>query len=107
MRDEIKERFEVNLSRVQSLIDLYGERAPQGGPGRRSVRDTDLLRAAVVLLHAALEDIVRSVTEWKLPQAGAEKFKGIALAGAQGERFSVVELVQHRARPSMPCSMSP
>ena len=47
---------------------MYTTRAGTG-QGRRSVQDTDILRAAVVLLHATLEDLLRSLADWKLPTA--------------------------------------
>ena len=46
-----------NLDRVANLISLYGPPVQ----GRRKVADTDLLRAAIVLLHAGLEEYLRSL----------------------------------------------
>lgn len=55
-RAEINARFEQNLSRVENLIAMYNWE----GQGRRRAHDTDVLRAAIVLLHASLEDFLRS-----------------------------------------------
>lgn len=65
MRDEIKWRLENNITRVESLIGFYN----RSGAGRRKAEDSDVLRAAVVFLHASLEDFLRSLIQWKLPQS--------------------------------------
>lgn len=40
-----------------------------------------MLRAAVVFLHATLEELLRSLLEWKLPTAAARYLKDVPLAG--------------------------
>jgi hypothetical protein len=93
VKPSIEQRFNANLSRVRKLIDLYGS---QGlGSGRRAVADTDLLRAAVVLLHATLDDLIRSLTQWKLPDAPPESLEEIPLTGFKGPKFSLVDLARH------------
>ena len=67
MIDEIHQNFEANLARAEKLIEIYEEHAGSG-PGRRGVTESDLLRAAVVFLHASLEDLLRSTISWKLPE---------------------------------------
>lgn len=62
MLNEISELLNENLERVENLVSLYGEPTP----GRRKVHDTDLLRAALVLLHASMEDYLRSLLLWKI-----------------------------------------
>lgn len=55
---QIFARFEKNLQRTTGLVDsFYGEE----GRGRPGTQRSDLLRAAVVLLHATLEDLLRSL----------------------------------------------
>jgi hypothetical protein len=67
------------------------------GKGRRSVEQTDLLRAAVVLLHATLEDLLRSLCEWKMPGANPEAFSEVPLVGTRGRtRFGLPELATFR-----------
>jgi len=39
---------------------------------RQPVTEVDLLRAAVVFLHATLEDALRSALEWKWPETCIE-----------------------------------
>lgn len=79
MKDEIETRFRANLARVKHLVKLYEEAAD--GSGRRPVETTDVLRGAVVFLHATLEDLLRSVMAWKLPLAASEQLKDVPLAG--------------------------
>jgi hypothetical protein len=58
------------------------------------------LRAAVVLLHATLEDLLRSLAEWKLPTAPADSLDRIPLAGAgkPREKFGLAELAEFRGQ---------
>jgi hypothetical protein len=79
VKADIESRFAENLERVRHLVDVYQGTA--AGPGRRPVETTDVLRAAVVFLHATLEDFLRSLLEWKLPLAAAVHLKDIPLAG--------------------------
>ena len=69
----IRQRFGENLDRVRNLVSLYSSSVGVG-QGRRTVQDADILRAAVVLLHATLEDLLRSLAEWKLPHRGTFGF---------------------------------
>ena len=63
------DRFNRNLARVDSLCGLF-EQTKQS-THRATVKEADILRAAVVFLHSALEDYLRGViTEW-LPQKGS------------------------------------
>lgn len=77
---EIETQFRENLKRVRNLIDIYEKKITPGGQGRRPVGSADVLREAVVLLHAtfAWNDPERSV----LDGAG----KGQACADFVGER---------------------
>jgi hypothetical protein len=79
VKADIETRFAANLERVRHLVDVYQGAA--AGPGRRPVETTDVLRAAVVFLHATLEDLLRSLLEWKLPLAAAAHLKDVPLAG--------------------------
>jgi hypothetical protein len=96
--DEIRERFLDNLDRVKSMVAIYESQAGQG-TGRRAVGLTDLLRSAVVLLHATLEDLLRSLCEWKMPGANPDAFSEIPLVGTRGKlRFGVSELAGFRGK---------
>lgn len=71
MLEQITERLDRNVERVRNLASLY--RAE--GQGRRGVQDTDVLRAAVVLLHAGMEDYLRSLLIWKVDTFGPDVLK--------------------------------
>ncbi len=95
---EIQARFEENLDRVKNLGNLYTSHAGTG-QGRRSVQSTDLLRAAVVLLHATLEDLLRCLAEWKLPTAEPGVFSEFPIAGAEGRtKIGLHELARFRGQ---------
>jgi hypothetical protein len=83
--EQIDQKFRANVERVRALVSLY-EGNVSGVPGRKPVPVADLLRAAVVLLHATLEDLVRSLAEWKFPDAPAASLVGIWFAGSKKPR---------------------
>lgn len=62
------------------MVDLYDAQA-LGRSGRVAVATADLLRAAVVFLHATLDDLVRSTLDWKLPEAAPEHLATLPLVG--------------------------
>lgn len=98
MRDEIDSRFRSNLTRVRALVAVYQERAGAGS-GRRDVQTSDLLRAAVVFLHATMEDVLRSVLAWKWPLTGARdqlKDIGVLVDGEPQQKVSLADLLAHR-----------
>jgi hypothetical protein len=100
IREEIAARFGDNTVRVRNLVVLYKwlETNQAGDLGRWP----DLLRAAVVLLHASLEDLLRSLAEWKLPTAPAVSLDRIMLTGSarlkDKEKFGLVELADFRGQ---------
>jgi len=77
---DIRKRTEGNLERVRNLVRIY-EGINAGQQGRRAACETDILRAAVVLLHACLEDFVRTLQYWRLPTAGAVALNEIPMKG--------------------------
>lgn len=96
---DLTDRFEFNLGRVGGIIDA-SERLGAPGAGRPSVQRTDLLRSAVLFLHAALEDLLRGVAEERLPSAGGEVLERIPLVAPGSDRpslkFSLRELAAFR-----------
>lgn len=87
MKDIIKTRFEENLARVENLVKLYEEKVRPHGRGRKNALSTDVLRAAVVLLHATLEDLLRSIGFWKWPDTNdAELLNKIPFTGSDPRR---------------------
>lgn len=63
MLEEINQTLNENLGRVKNLITRYAEFY---GQGRRTVKESDILRGAVVLLHAGMEEYLRSLLIWKI-----------------------------------------
>ena len=99
MKDRISARFTENISRVRNLVDIYSTHLSGQGGGRRGHSKTDVLRAAVVLLHAATEDLLRSLAYWKLPLAAGDVLSKIPLiATGPAAKFSLGDLSVHRGK---------
>lgn len=101
MRTHTLSEFEANIARVSNLVAIYKElRKP--GAGRRSVASTDTLRAAVIFLHSALEEVIRNLFLWKLPLADSEALDEIPLNGLspthRATPFLLGKLAAHRGR---------
>jgi hypothetical protein len=95
VKAQIARRFHSNLDRVRHLLAVYG-RTPAA---ERRTDDADLLRAAVVFLHATLEDLVRSVLEWRLPAASPESLKDVPLVGLKPRSaMNLADLAPHRGQ---------
>ena len=99
MRDTIRSRVDANLARVDNLVAIYETALAGAGQGRRGHAKTDVLRAAVVLLHATLEDCLRSIAYWRLPLAGQDVLDKIPLCtAAPAIKFSLGALTVHRGK---------
>lgn len=91
----VRTRFEFNIKRVRGLVTAFGADKDE---------NRDILRAAVVLLHATLEDALRGMLLWKLPDAPAEVLKGVVFNGLfpgttdRLEKISFAQLLQHRTK---------
>jgi hypothetical protein len=96
----LEDRFAENLDRVRNLVSLY-DRVTGPSPGRSSVQESELLRIAVVFLHATLEDLLRGVAEWRLPAASAEVLSQIPFVGGDGRRTTLTlgDLAPFRGQP--------
>lgn len=101
MRDQIRRRFEDNIARAQNLVVVYREIAG-AGQGRRPVHSTDVLRAATVFAHAALEEMFRGLATWKYPTAGENVLNEVPLIGlsehGRPEKFFLGKLANHRQK---------
>lgn len=87
--------------RVAHLIALYKEHYGRGR-GRRQVHSADLLRASVVFLHAALEEMLRAFASYYLPRSNSTAIDRVPLLG-HGEsgrptKFSLSALAAHRGK---------
>lgn len=98
MKQQISQRFDRNIARVKNLVSIYRTQLARAGQGRRSHQETDVLRAAVVLLHAALEDVLRSLAYWKLPTAQAAVLDQIPIVGGTAMKVSLGTLSAHRGK---------
>lgn len=100
MVNEIRSTLEQNLERVEQLVRTYGSHPDAQRQGRRSVEVLDTLRAAVVFLHASMEDVLRSVARWKLPSANHETLNTIPLVGqgSNPKKFLLGDLTPHRGK---------
>lgn len=98
MKVQIEQRLQDNITRVKSMVTIYESHIQGSGSGRRGYLQTDVLRAATVFLHASLEDLLRSLSYWKLPEAKKEIIDKIPLIGYQGnlKKFLLGELVVHK-----------
>src|SRR5690606_5136970 len=83
---DIGDEFRLNLARVEELVETYtllktsSSAGPHGQPAvaGRATATTDVLRAAVVFLHATMEDLYRRLEELMLPhQSDKEPLKAI------------------------------
>jgi hypothetical protein len=91
------DRFYQNASRVASLIELYEDLLTP--PVARD--HPDILRAAVVLLHATLEDFLRGLAASHLPLAGEAALNTVPLASTatgRPEKFLLGRLAAHRGK---------
>jgi RiboL-PSP-HEPN len=94
---QIAERLDQNIARVRNLVDIYERHLAGSGSGRRGHKTNDVLRAAAVLLHASVEDLLRSLAYWRLPGASAEVLDKIPLASvAPASKFALGALATYR-----------
>lgn len=81
MKDFTQKEFRANNGRVSNLILIYQSTQSAKRQGRRDAKSSDTLRAAVVLLHSALEEVFRNLFLWRLPSGSRESLNQIPLAG--------------------------
>jgi len=98
---EIFDQFRENLKRVENLVKIYDSHIARSGSGRRPARDTDVLRAGIVLLHATLEDFLRSIAIRATPLDDQELLNQIPLTGTgqkSANKFFLGALSNHTQR---------
>ncbi len=99
MKQAISDRLGDNIARVRNLVSLYETSLAGAGQGRRGHAKTDVLRAATVMLHASVEDCLRSLAYWKLPLAASDVLDRIPLVtAAPATKFSLGALAAHRGQ---------
>jgi len=101
VRAQILQRFNDNAARVRSLLTLYEGLRPRR-QGRRPLHAVDILRGATVLLHAALEEVLRATAAWRFPGLGEVVLNEVPLVGVgdsgRPEKFLLGRLAHHRAK---------
>jgi hypothetical protein len=95
------DRITVNLVRTENLVRLADEICPNPPEGLELYRQ-DIIRAAIVFLHATLEDFLRHVGSMYLPTRGEEVLNRVALIGScdvlRPEKFFLGRLASHRGK---------
>jgi hypothetical protein len=99
--NSIEQRFTANLDRAVALVNAHDGLVDQSGEA--SAVAVDFLRAAVVLLHASLEDILRSLEELRLPACAPEVFRDFTFVLPSDPRrrpakITLTELLEYRGR---------
>ncbi|MBL4685700.1 MAG: hypothetical protein JKY37_13990 [Nannocystaceae bacterium] len=100
IKNRIASNFNANITRVRSLIAVY-DALGTAGPGRPSGQQTDVLRAGVVLLHASLEDLIRSSSEALLPSASRDVLNEIGFPDGPDQtktKFTLGELHAYKGQ---------
>ena len=94
---EISNTFESNYTRLTNLISLY-ESLKTANKGRRNTSQVELLRATVVFAHSTLEDFMRSLQSWKMPETDTEQLSNVWLPNnPRKNKFSIQEIYEFRS----------
>jgi len=95
------ESLTENLKRVRHVLAIY-QKLYGHGSGRRSADKSDLLRFAVVFLHATVEEFLRSIAAYYLPLGNEEALNRVSLVGlsnsGRAEKFLLGKLARHRGK---------
>ena len=94
-------RYWETIQRVENLVRLYESHPGAAGRGRRDVSTADILRAAVVLLYATVEEMCRTVEKHLLPFGSEEALNFVPLIGTatgRPEKYFLGRLAQYRGK---------
>lgn len=93
--------YEKNYGRTNSLVSLYSA-TTAGKKGRRPIENLDLLRVTVVMLHSTLEDFLRNLLNWRLPDTNKERLNKIPMLLTNYDprkiKFELGELIEHKGK---------
>jgi hypothetical protein len=96
---KLLEQSKARLDRVRGLVGLHDwlSSTPSGQP---PVPEDDVLRAAVVFLHATLENFLRSLAMERLPDSTREVWNNIPPISSEGRKLTLTlgDLHAYRAR---------
>ena len=91
------DQFTQNMQRSRMLVAMYNQIA-KDHPDSKSIHATDILRAAVVFMHAALEEFLRSLVLTTFPLASTEVLNDVPLSGqsrmGRAEKFFLGDLAR-------------
>ncbi len=93
----LKSRLHDTLSRVENLVRMHEK--IYGSRGVKKAAEGDILRSAVVFLHAALEDFLRGISIVYLPDSSSGALDKIPLLGSDSHRpknFGLGALLVHK-----------
>ena len=100
--EQYKLMFDKNIERVQSLIKIYESLKNTEAKEQRDSKFTDILRAAVVLLHSSFEEYYRNILIIIVPKTcGKEDMKSMSLPSKQGKHkanFDLSDLIEFRGK---------
>lgn len=89
---QINTTFKANLNRVDVLLKLHQHIG--AGRGNPTLGRTDILRAAVVFLHMAMEDYLRSLGKWKCTETkNHDLMANVRLKGCKSDKFVLWDLM--------------
>ena len=96
--DDAAARFRVNLARARNLASPIGSipKIEVEGVDLRS----DMIRAGILLAHATMEDLLRSLLEIRLPRGDAKYLRLIPLVDSKDRfqpKYDLGDLLAHRA----------
>lgn len=96
-----RENFDQNIRRVEALCKIY-TLLQNDHKSQSEYKNTDVLRSAVVLLHASFEDYFRTILiQWLPLKAQTATLKEISLptrSGKRAEKFSFVDLIEYKEK---------
>ncbi len=90
MLDASRTRFDLNMGRVENLVEIF-ERLEEN-----NAKSRDVLRAAVMLLHASLEDVLRQLLLYRLPKSTSVEMLRMFFTDQHGkvEKMEIGELAR-------------
>lgn len=101
MLEDIVFLFDKNFRRANSLIELYLSLPKKG---YSVYARSDLLRVTIVMLHSTLEDFLRNLLNWKLPEVANKDLLSKIPINANNQfdnrktKFGLDELVDYKGK---------
>lgn len=87
----LTKRYDLNYQRAVRLLLHVFRGMKADDPDSAAVGD-DVIRSAIVFIHAAMEDFIRSVGRLRYPVCKGALLTSIPLPGFKGEKFTLADL---------------